>query len=173
MTWSELGSFGIQEMNPSDFLQRNSTRHLVFNCVRHVFADEKRIVVSDHEAPAIRKDEFEGNRIVIKPLHSLRVHHTGAGAGLPRPGRCGGEGLITSGRGVTACAPEGGSGGSGVAGGVKVPDLTISSTCGPSKVSYSSNFCAIISSLSRCVSIMFLARANDSSIIFFTSASIS
>ena len=61
--------------------------------------------------------------------------------------------------GVAAWAPEGGSLAEAEGGGVKVPFSTISSTCAPSNVSNSSNFCAIISSLSRFVSIRCFARA--------------
>src|SRR5712691_7457566 len=73
-----------------------------------------------------------------------------AGAGEPKPGLIfGGEGFITSGSGVAACAPVGGPTLGKGSGGVNLPVRTISSTCAPSSVSYSSRQLAIIPSLSR------------------------
>src|SRR3954470_6830116 len=80
----------------------------------------------------------------------VQLSQAGAGAASPRPGSFGGEGFITSGNGVAACAPIGVSTlGGGGGGGVNFPVRMISSTCTPSSVSYSSNELAISSSLSR------------------------
>src|SRR5437667_12011589 len=77
-----------------------------------------------------------------------------AGAGVPKPGSLGGDGLVgTSGNGVPAGAPVGASTCGVGAGGVNFPVRTISSTCVPSSVSYSSNGSAIIWSLARLDSI--------------------
>ena len=61
----------------------------------------------------------------------------------------------------------------GLGGGVKLPVRTISSTCAPSSVSYSSRLLATSSSLSRLSSISFLAVWNAPSTMRFTSMSMS
>src|SRR6266704_448943 len=69
----------------------------------------------------------------------LNFRYAVAGAGEPKPGLIfGGDGLITSGNGVAAWAPVGGPTLGVGSGGVNFPVRTISSTCAPSKVSYSS-----------------------------------
>src|ERR1019366_597053 len=71
---------------------------------------------------------------------------TAAGAGVPSPGSFGVEGLPgTSGSGVPAGAPCGGSTCGIGSCGVNLPVRTISSTCAPSRVSYSRSDLAIIS----------------------------
>src|SRR5439155_18280222 len=103
-----------------------------------------------------------------------REPHTVAGAGVPRPGSFGGAGLAgTSGRGVPAGAPCGAVTSGVGGGGVNLPVRTISATCWPSSVSYSSNPFAMSSSLSALVVMRSFATLYEASIIRFTSLSIS
>src|SRR5256885_934861 len=111
-------------------------------------------------------------KMPVQRLH--RQIYAVAGAGVPRPGLIfGGSGLITSGSGVAACAPVGGVTSGVGGGGVNLPVRMISSTWTPSSVSYSSRQLAIISSLSRLLSMISLARRYASSIKRLTSVSMS
>jgi hypothetical protein len=84
----------------------------------HFVASDSRSQLRPHGIPRAWRPRFrDGNG------------QAAAGAGFPKPGSFGGTGLATSGNGVTACAPEGGSIWPGLTGGgVKDPVLTISST---------------------------------------------
>ncbi len=69
--------------------------------------------------------ELESSR---NPQTGMSASQTGAGAGEPNPGRVGGTGFGTSGRGVAALAPVGASTWAVGGGGVNLPVRTISST---------------------------------------------
>src|SRR6266446_7935536 len=70
-------------------------------------------------------------------IDCLRFLYAAAFSFVPRPGSFGGAGFVgASGNGVPAGAPMGGSTCGAGGGGVNLPVRTISSTCGPSRVSY-------------------------------------
>src|SRR5450432_2354383 len=98
-------------------------------------------------------------QILPRQVRNRDIDQAAAGAGVPSPGNLGGVGLGgTSGSGVAAWAPVGGSTFGAGGGGVNFPRFTMSCTCTPSSVSYSSRAFAIISSLSRFAYIISRAR---------------
>src|SRR5438477_10237791 len=96
-----------------------------------------------------RTVEGETPRAELRP-RERPLRYAAAGAAAPSAGSSfGGAGLGISGKGVAACAPDGGSTWGVGGGGVNLPVRTISRTWPPSSVSYSSRQLAINSSLSR------------------------